>query len=136
MTDILGIGPDGGMQNEQQIAARHEAGGQPARPVGSNGRLGGQGRVGQLAENIHIQQGIRPQAGRPKRIQRGQTRAQALAAGQFHAVALPIVKAQCQNTPEPAQRPGQTGGGILPAGKDDQRLLLSKGGGGKVGTHG
>ena len=137
MADILGIGPDGGVQDEQQVAARHKGGGQTARPVGGDGRVGSQGRVGQLAENIHIQQSIRSQTGSPERIKPGQARAQALAAGQFHAVALAVVKAEGQNALEAAQRPGQAGGGILPAGKDDQSLLLPEESGGRDGgAHG
>lgn len=109
--------------------------GQAARTVGGDGGLGGQGRVGQLAENIHIQQGIRSQTGGPERIKFRQSRTQTLTAGQFHVVPLAIVKAQGPDTLKAAQSPGQAGGGILTAGKDDQGLFLLQGSGGN-GAHG
>ena len=135
MADILGIGPDSGVQDEQQIAARHERGGQAARTVGGDGGLGGQGRVGQPAENIHIQQGIRSQTGGPEQIKIRQSRTQPLTADQFHIMPLAVVKAQGLDALKAAQSPGQAGGGILTAGKDDQGLFLMQGRG-RSGVHG
>ena len=58
MADIFGIGPGSGVQNEDEVAARYKGIGQTVGPVLVNGRVGGQGRVGQLAKNIEVEQGI------------------------------------------------------------------------------
>ena len=60
----------------------------------------------------------------PQRIEAAEGGAQHRATLQFHRVALAVVEAQGLHPAEALQRIGEAGGGILPAGEEDERALL------------
>src|SRR5690606_20917750 len=74
----------------------------------------------QLAQHVDIQQMVVSHPLRPFGPQSGQALAQRGTTVQFGTVALAVVEADGLDVAAMRQRPGQAGGGILPAGKQDQ----------------
>ena len=125
MADAARIGPGGGMQEKEEIAAGYEGVGQPSGAA-VYGHVRGQRGIGQLPEEIDIKERIRAEARFPVRADGGNGPANVGAAAQLHSMPLPIVKTKRQHRGKAGQRPGQTGGGILPARKDDERGLIAQ----------
>ena len=126
MADVFAVGPGRGVHDEQQVAARHEGVGD-AFAFLLDGHVRGQGRVGQLAEQADVQQGVGPQTVLPFRLEGRDGAADLAAAFQFHGVALAVIEAQRMDAGKAGKGPGKAGGRILAAGKDDQGLLVGKG---------
>ena len=125
MTDIKPVGPCGGMQDKYEIAARNKGIGQTLWFI-FNGRGRGEGGIGKLAEKADIKQAIRIQAGGPLRVESSQFFTEVLAAGQFHGMALAVVKTQCADTGKAVQSPRKTCCGVLATGKNDQGCLVGQ----------
>ena len=104
---------------KHQVAAGHEGVGQ-AILAHFDRDVAGQRGVGNLRQRRDFQRVALAELCRPIRPQRFDARQQPVAAGKFDGVALAVAEAEHFDAGKALQRPGQAGGGILPAGKQHQ----------------
>ena len=121
-------GQRAGQCQEQKVPSRHERG----RQAGL-GRLDGHimrhRRLAEALQHGRVDHVILTQTAGPGRVQAGKPGPHILPAGQLHRMALAIIEADRLDLFIALQRPCETGGRILPAGKQDERTGVGGSGG-------
>jgi hypothetical protein len=120
------VGDRAGEGEKDEIAARHERGRQVVRGH-LDRRLAGQRGVGDRAERVEPQEMILAEPHLPGGLQRPNPLAQARPDLKLDCMALAIIEPDRLHLRETFQRPGETDGRVLAAGKKNERLFSRKG---------